>query len=57
MELLSVDRFTIEMTINVFAKQVLPESTVEWVSLLLSDMQIICDLGVVLNQACAKQES
>ena len=57
MELLSVDRFTIEMTITVFAKQVLPESTVEWVSLLLSDMHIICDLGVVLNQACAKEES
>ena len=34
MELLSVDRFTIEMTISVFAKQGLPESTVELVSLI-----------------------
>lgn len=31
-ELRSVDRFTIEMIISVFAKQVLLESTVEWVS-------------------------
>ena len=35
MELLSVDRFTIKMIISVFAKQVLPESTVERVSLVL----------------------
>ena len=34
MELLSVDRFTIEMTTSVFAKQVSPENTVEWVSLI-----------------------
>ena len=32
MELLSVDRFTIEMNTSVFAKQVLPESTAELVS-------------------------
>lgn len=35
MELLSVDRFTIKMTISVFAKQVLPESTVNWIFALL----------------------
>lgn len=60
MELHSVDRFTIEMIISVFAKQVLPESTVEWVSLIyFCPMYTICILSVVskLRRTQAKQES